>query len=71
MGLDSGTRVRGCGGLNMLGQWEVALLRGMALSEKVWPCQRKCASVEVGLMYMLKSGQCDTESPPGCLQIKM
>jgi hypothetical protein len=35
VGLDSGTRVRGCGGLNMLGQWEVALLRGMALLEEV------------------------------------
>ena len=32
----------------MLGPWGVALLGGMALLEWVWPCWRKCVTVEAG-----------------------
>ena len=43
-----------CAGLNMLGAWEVALLRGVALMEWVWPCWRKCVTVGVGFeMFLL------------------
>lgn len=57
----------------MLVLWEVAQLGGVVLLQEVWPCWRKSVTVEVrlwGLIYMFKSGQCDTESPPGRLQIK-
>jgi hypothetical protein len=32
----------------MLGSWEVTLLGGVVLLEWVWPCWRKCVTVEVG-----------------------
>ena len=32
----------------MLGPRGVALLGGVALLEEVWPCWRKCVTVEVG-----------------------
>jgi hypothetical protein len=31
-------KVSSSGGLNMLGPWEVALLRDTGLLEEVWPC---------------------------------
>jgi hypothetical protein len=44
-----------CAGLNMLGAWEVALLRGVALMEWVWPCWRKCVTVGVGFVILCPS----------------
>ena len=34
--------LRHCGGLNLLGPWEVELLGGVASSEEVWPHWRNC-----------------------------
>ena len=46
-----------CGGLNMLGPWEIALL-AVALLKENWPCQRKYVTVWVGLeVSMLNSVQ--------------
>jgi hypothetical protein len=52
----------------------------MALLEEVWPCQRKCVTVEVGfeVSYVQASAQCRRylllaacRRESACLQIKM
>ena len=41
-----------CGGLSMLGSWEVAALGGVALLEEVWPCRSGCGLVGVGVALL-------------------
>ena len=54
----------------MLGLWEVALLGSLALLDQVWPCWRKCVTVQAGFedSYAQVLLSAEERPPPGCQQ---
>ena len=57
--------------VGMLGPWGVALLGGVALSEWVWPCWRKCVTVGAGFEVSYAQALPSVEDISCCLWISM
>ena len=59
----------------MLDPWKVVLLGGVALSEEVYHCgggfEVLCLSFKEEMGETLLLAACRSQSPSGCLQIKM